>query len=141
MQIKVYLCPMITAQIKSDRYKTLLSDGRHTLIADEPTTNGGQDLGPSPSEFLLSALGACTSITLKMYAERKDWDLREVRVELSLESRKEAGKTITDISRRIHLEGDLDAEQRQRLIDIADKCPVHAILTGQIDISTEEKTD
>jgi putative redox protein len=76
-----------------------------------------------------------------MYAERKDWDLREVRVELSLESRKEAGKTITDISRRIHLEGDLDAEQRQRLIDIADKCPVHAILTGQIDISTEEKTD
>jgi putative redox protein len=132
---------MITAQIKSDPYKTLLSDGRHTLIADEPAANGGQDLGPSPSEFLLSALGACTSITLKMYAERKGWDLREVRVELDLESRREAGKTITEIARRIHLEGELDADQRQRLMDIADKCPVHGILTGQISITTEEKED
>lgn len=129
---------MITAHIQSDHYKTLIDNGRHTLVADEPLDAGGADLGMEPSDLLLSALGACTAITLRLYADRKGWPLRDVKVELSLTTRKEDGRTLTDITRNIHIEGDLDAEQRARLIDIAGKCPVHGILTGQIQIQTQE---
>jgi putative redox protein len=109
-----------------------ISIGGHLLHADEEIAAGGGDTGPAPHELLLAALGACTAMTLKMYAERKGWPLKDVQVSLS-GSRAEEGYVIT---RRLKMVGELDAEQRQRLLEIANKCPVHKTLTGTITIQT-----
>jgi putative redox protein len=107
--------------------------GPHHLVADEPVENGGDDAGPAPHDFLLAALGACTSITVKMYATRKGWPLTSCEVHLS--QRKEDGKHV--IERDIQLVGALDEEQRARLLEIANKCPVHKTLTGEIEIHSK----
>ncbi len=120
-----------------------ISVGPHELAADEPTDLGGDDRGPSPHELLLSALGACTSMTVKMYGERKGWPVTAVDVKLTHEKVKrptsDGGpeQTVTVLRRRVHLEGDLSDEQRTRLLEIANKCPVHKTLTGSIEIPTE----
>jgi len=108
--------------------------GDFRLRADEPVEKTGTDTGPEPHELLLSALGACTSMTLRLYAARKGWPLRRVQVTLT------GGPTdgVYAITRRITLEGDLDAGQRLRLIEIANKCPVHRTLTGEVLIQTTE---
>ncbi len=111
-----------------------ISIGSHQWRADEEADKGGADTGPGPHEILLSALGACTSMTLRMYAERKGWPLRSVHVTLS--GGAADGKYA--ITRQISLEGELDAEQRRRLLEIADKCPVHRTLTGEVLIQTTE---
>jgi len=129
---------MINAHIQSEHYKTLLTNGRHEIISDEPAAVGGSDLGMAPTELLLSSLGACTAITLRLYADRKGWPLTDVRVELSMESSKVDGQTVTGITRTIQLEGTLDEAQRNSLIEIANKCPIHRVLTGQIHIHTQE---
>ena len=108
--------------------------GTHKLRADEPGDKGGDDNGPEPHELLLAALGSCTAITLKLYAERKGWPLRDVHVTLN-GATTDGGFTIT---RQLRIDGDLDQEQRQRLIEIADKCPVHKTLAGDITITTME---
>jgi putative redox protein len=108
--------------------------GGHRLRADEERDKGGDDSGAAPHELLLSALGSCTAMTLKMYAERKGWALRDVRVTLNGQSG-DAGFVIT---RQLRFDGDLDAEQRQRLVEIAEKCPVHKTLAGTITINTTE---
>ncbi|MBI4219172.1 MAG: OsmC family protein [Chloroflexi bacterium] len=113
------------------RYQTSVTNGKHTLVSDEPEGTG-DDFGPTPTELLLGALGACTSITLLMYAERKSWPLQSVRVDLDL-----AGRDPGQISRRIIFEGPLNEEQRDRLGQIAARCPTHKLIAGPTVITDE----
>lgn len=124
----------VKAHITTDHYKTTLSNERHELIADEPLGNGGANLGFSPSELLCNALAACTCITLRMYADKKQWPLRDVKVEVELE--RNATATDTTIKRHVELFGDLTAEQRERLLAIANLCLIHKTLTNPIHIET-----
>jgi len=107
--------------------------GRHTLVADEPLEAGGDDAGPEPHEWILAGLGACTSITVKMYATRKAWPLESVEVSV-------AGDHVDGtfvLTRHLVLRGPLTAEQRARLLEIANRCPVHRALSGPIRIDTD----
>jgi putative redox protein len=109
----------------------------HELLADEPVDHGGADLGPPPFGWLLSALGACTAMTVRLYADRKAWPLERVRVELAHETVSgEGGASVLLVHRHLELVGDLDDEQRERLVAIAGKCPVHRALTGEIRVET-----
>ncbi|MFB7470532.1 OsmC family protein [Kitasatospora sp. NPDC056184] len=105
----------------ADDYRVDIRSGRHKLSADEPDSAGGADTATTPVGLLLSALGSCTAITLRMYAQRKQWPLDTVRVHLGYEKGPEKAVRIT---RRIDLLGDLDDAQRARLFDIADRTPV-----------------
>jgi putative redox protein len=116
--------------------------GRLTLVADEPWEDGGEDRGPGPYELLLGALGACTSMTLQLYARRKGWPLERVQVHLS-HSRIHAADCadcetkegyLDEIRKDIVVSGPLTDEQRERLLQIADRCPVHQTLTHEIRI-------
>ena len=118
--------------------------GGHALRVDEPVSSGGKDEGPSPYGFLLAALGTCTSITLRLYARQKNWPLGRVTVRLRhekmhaqdcAECETKEGK-LDRIEREISLEGELSDEQRGRLMQIADRCPVHRTLTSEIQIVT-----
>jgi putative redox protein len=114
------------------RFSQDITIAGHTLRADEETDKGGEDTGPAPHELLLAALGSCTATTLKVYAERKGWPLTDVQVALTGASA-DGGFVIT---KTLSLVGALDAEQRQRLLEIADKCPVHRTLTNTITIQS-----
>jgi len=122
----------VTVGWADGRFAQDIEVGGHRVRSDEDREKGGDDSGPGPHELLLAALGACTAMTLKVYAERKGWSLRDVKVALNGEHTP-AGFVIT---RRLSLAGDLDAEQQQRLLEIADKCPVHKSLVGDIAIHT-----
>lgn len=127
----------------SGTYKQQITAGHHRLVADEPRPIG-DNAGPNPYDLVLAGLGACTSMTLRMYANRKGWPLDSIRVTLR-HSRIHAEDCahcettkgwIGHIDREIELTGALDDSQRQRLMQIADQCPVHQTLTSEIDIST-----
>ena len=130
------------------RFEQLLFDGRHSLIAEEPVADGGADGGPGPYDLLLMALGACTSMTLRLYASRKHWPLERVVVRLTHDKRHaedcrdcpDKETMIDHIDRSIELIGTLAEDQRERLLEIANKCPVHRTLTSTIQISTSLKT-
>ena len=126
------------------RYSQKISVGPHVLHADEPRDSGGSDFGPNPHELLLAALGACTSMTVRMYAERKQWPLKSVEVRLA-HSKMHAKQCATcdtkdgmldRIEREIVLFGDLSDEQRHRLLEIAERCPVHRTLVSEVQICT-----
>jgi len=118
--------------------------GRHVLRADEPVRLGGQDTGPTPYELLLAALGACTAMTLRLYADREGWPLEDVRVDLrhrkihasDCASCETQVGMLDRIERRLDLVGPLDEAQRARLREIADRCPVHRTLTSEIVIES-----
>ena len=124
-------------------YTQQITAGRHRLVADEPSPIG-DDAGPTPYDLLLAALGACTSMTVRMYAERKGWPLERVRVTLR-HSRIHAEDCaecetikgwIDHIDRDIELVGEVDDTQRQRLMQIAERCPVHQTLTSEVHVTT-----
>ena len=122
-----------------------ITAGNHTLIADEPIAAGGNDAGPAPYDFLLIALGTCTSMTLRTYADFKKIPLEQIIIKLKHEKTyakdcancEDAQSKIDMIDRKIELRGNLSQEQRTKLLDIANKCPVHRTLTSKITINTE----
>ena len=121
-----------TADIGTTNYAVSLLAGHHRLLSDEAADMGGTDAGPAPHELLCAALGACTAITLRMYARRKEWPVRAVRVDVQLALQ---GKE-RSITRRLRLEGDLDEAQRARLVDIAERTPVTLTLKRGVSITT-----
>ncbi|TAE18348.1 MAG: OsmC family peroxiredoxin [Bacteroidetes bacterium] len=123
----------VTAHIDKSHYQTNLSNTRQTIIADEPATENGTDLGFSPNELLCSALASCTAITLRMYADRKQWDLQEAKVQVSFER---DAQNVTHFKREVTLIGELTSEQRERLLGVANACPIHKVLTNPIEVAT-----
>lgn len=118
-------------------YGQFITTGHHVLGADEPESVGGKDTGPDPFELLLSGLGACTAMTIRMYANRKQFPLEKIEVRLRHVVRATGGKDLKDrFERAITLTGPLDAGQRQRLLEIAEKCPVSQTLQRSSDITS-----
>lgn len=120
------------ATIGNDVYRTELKARKHHVIADEPEDVGGRDLGPRPGDFYRMSLASCTAITLRMYANRKNFEVKQIQVTVSTEEG--VGKTI--LHTNIEISGTLDEAQRQRMLQIAKLCPVHKVLTNPIEIET-----
>jgi putative redox protein len=139
----------ITARTGPGGFLTEILVNRHSLVADEPLAAGGTDQGPTPFDLLVAALGACTSMTLRMYADRKQWPLEAATVRLKhakihaadCETCETREGMLDRIEREIELEGPLDSDQKQRLLQIADRCPVHKTLTSAVEIKTRLKSD
>ena len=135
----------IIAKINRSKYKTIVATGNHELIADEPVPLG-QDLGPNPYDFLLTALGTCVTMTLRMYADRKGWNLEEVQVHLEqsrvyaedCEDCESQDGYVHLIEKKLKFIGELTEEQAQRLLEISDKCPVNKTLSNEIKILTKQ---
>lgn len=127
----------VIGRIEQEHYKTLLTTASHHLLADEPLSIGGTDLGFSPGELLASSLASCTCITLRMYADRKNWKLESAEVEVIFFTDKET--RTTNFESEIELKGDLNEEQKKRLLFIAKKCLVHSALLNPIKIKTTLK--
>ena len=134
----------VVASTNNEEFTTQIKAGKHKLTADEPTNVGGNDFGPTPYGYLLAALGSCTTMTLQMYAKRKGWPLEEAVVHLKyakdyLEDMEEAerpDRKMDHIDRLLELKGPLNDEQKARLIEIADKCPVHKTLHAPVVVHT-----
>jgi uncharacterized OsmC-like protein/fermentation-respiration switch protein FrsA (DUF1100 family) len=135
---------VVIQETRNSKFQQTVAVGPHRMLADEPVAAGGEDTGPGPYDFLLAGLGACTSMTMRLYADRKSLPLERVTVTLRhskihaedcAECETRAGM-LDQIDRVIAMEGALDAEQRRKLMEIADKCPVHRTLTSEIHIVT-----
>ncbi len=128
---------VVVAENGKGRYQQEVIAGQHHLLADEPASVGGVDAGPAPFDLLMAALGSCTSMTLRMYAERKELPVRKISVALSHERLQIDGSLRDRINRTITLEGDLSAEQRQRMLEIANKCPIHRAISQPLLIASQ----
>lgn len=136
----------VVTRTRQGGFTTEIRAGNHSLLADEPQSYGGAGLGPNPYDLLNAALGACTGMTLQLYAGRKKWPLTEAIVHLKHDQKyaedcavcEEKPRRLDQLSREIELKGNLDEEQRKRLMEIADKCPVHKTLLNDITIHTKE---
>ncbi|HNP48088.1 MAG TPA: OsmC family protein [Bacteroidia bacterium] len=115
-------------------YKTSVDTGRLEFFGDEPHEKGGADAGPTAHQLFLASLGTCTAITVRMYANRKGWDLKKITVRLNMEKVISGTEERTLIYKNVQCEGDLDEKQHERLLMIADKCPVHKTMLGPIEI-------
>jgi putative redox protein len=125
---------VIVEETRLGRYQVEVRAGGSTFLADEPVASGGLGSGPNPYDLLSAALGSCTAMTLRLYADRKSWPLERVKV---LVDHIRPGLGARDqFIREIRLEGPLDAEQRTRLLEIANRCPVHGTLERGADVST-----
>lgn len=119
--------------IRKQQLVAELQDGRHQILSDVLASLGGTDQGQNPHELLESALAACTIITVQMYADRHSWPLKNTRVKVVID--KEGAES--HIQRQVHFEGELTAEQTARLLEIANKCPIHRLLSSHIQIDTK----
>jgi putative redox protein len=123
----------ILARIGRDSYRTELITDNHTIVADEPLGIGGGDAGPSPGDLLKMSIASCTAITLRMYADRKKLPVDQIEVKVYSET----VNSTTTFHCNIGIEGNLNEETRQRLLQIANACPIHKLLTNPIEIVTK----
>ncbi len=123
---------MVTGS-RMENLAALFKTNHFTIVSGVLPELGGNDEGPNPHEILETALGACTVITVQMYANRKQWDLKSTDVTVKVDSEGEK----THITRTISFQGDLSAEQREKLLEIANKCPIHRLLLSQVEIETK----
>jgi putative redox protein len=124
----------VNAHIGRDHYQVTIKAGKNSIVGDEHEDIGGKNEGFSPSELFIASLGACTSATVRMYADRKGMNLNEVKIDLTMERDEE--NNITNITRNIEFVGNLTEQEKERLIQIANKCPIHKVMSNPINIST-----
>ena len=126
----------VTVTSTATPWRADITDGTHRWHADEPASAGGADTGPNPSQMICGALGACTVITVQMYAARKQWPLTGIDVTVLKNPRGKPADGATELDRQVRLTGELSAEQRERLLEVANKCPIHKLLSGTVRIAT-----
>ena len=129
------MATITNAHIGRDHYRVTINSGKNVIIADEAEDKGGTDEGFDPFELFIASLAACTCVTVRMYADRKQMSLEEIKVNLSLE--KDDEQNVTNITRVVEFIGNLTTEQRARLLEIANKCPVHKIMSNPVHITTQ----
>ncbi len=135
---------IIHIHLEKDNYKTVMTAGNHELISDEPEEAGGGDTGPDPYDYLLMALGSCSVITMKMYADRKEWPVEDIYIELrhykdhaaDCDDCDDPKTKIDKIEKEVIIKGSITEEQRDKLLEISKKCPVHKTLLGTTEIET-----
>ena len=125
----------VITKIGAEKYLMNISAGKNSIIGDEPTAKGGQEKGFNPLELLASALSSCTTATIKMFADRKEWDVEEVSVKVLFDNETKEG--VSQFKKIIEIKGNLTEEQRNILHKIAHACPIQKILTGEIAIESE----
>ncbi|MDX1270552.1 OsmC family protein [Bizionia paragorgiae] len=125
----------IKATIGAQKYKTEIQAKNHIITADEPVEVGGQDLGFTPTELLESSLAACTAMTIRMYADRKAWDLQEAQVNVSF--KRNIKTHLVTFKKQIELIGNLTSEQREKLLEIGKKCPIEKIIKGEVAVASK----
>jgi putative redox protein len=135
------VAPMVkvTAQRRAGFTHDIEIEGGHSMVIDEPEKDGGADEGPSPARTLAAALASCSAITIEMYADRKGWDLGDVRVDVEMEFADHSVPRSFDVN--IRVAGDLNDEQVERLRVIAGKCPVHRVLTGDRKVTVTDRVE
>lgn len=144
LQLGIDKDEVIVVERGDGKFTQMMLDGEHVLLADEPRDIGGDDRGPSPYRLLLMALGACTSMTLRLYAARKGWPVERIMVRLrhfrdyaaDCKDCEDKNVALERIERIIELEGDLDDAQHRKLLEIAEKCPVHRTLESRVKIDS-----
>lgn len=126
---------IVKAHLGNQNFYTEIKAGENTLFSDEPIDLGGGNKAPNPMELLASSLASCTAITLKMYANHKEWNIGEIEVSVDIDNDRINQKAV--FTRQIHFSEELEEAQRQRLLKIAESCPIHKLLHGEIEINSQ----